>query len=406
MKKKIVLFIVILTIMLIPFNIKANTSAIDSQIIKDEKLPVYLFYSKTCTHCKKEIAWLNEYKKENSYLDLKIYEVSDNNELLSKVRKALSIKNSYVPLTIIGSDYFIGYNDDIRKQLEEAMNSYKDKKYCDVVDLVINNKDTTGCRTDNDGIYSISEYKVIPILGEVNVKKMSLPIIAIVLGFVDGFNPCAMWVLIFLITMLFEMKNRKKMWILGITFLVASSFIYLLFMMSWLGIASSLASTWFRNIIALVAISAGIFNLNKYRKERKKDIGCQVTSKNQKSKIVSRIEKIVKEKSYFLSIIGIVLLAFSVNLVELACSAGLPLLFTQILSMNDLSGGLYILYMFIYILFFLIDDLIIFVIAMTTLKITGISNKYTKYSHLIGGIIMFFIGILLIFKPEWIMFNF
>lgn len=402
--KKIVILIIISIFLLMPTSINANVTTLSDE--NEDKLTIYLFHSKTCSHCKKEIEWLDKYKDEKDGIKIEYYEVSENDKLLTSVRKSLNIRNSYVPLTVIGSDYFIGYSDDIKKQMEAAVDAYLGKEYCDIVNLVKEDKNTTGCRSENNGIYTSSEYRVLPIIGEVNVKKMSLPIIAIVLGFVDGFNPCAMWVLIFLITMLFEMKDRKKMWILGITFLFASAFVYLLFMMSWLGIASSLASTWFRFIIALVALGAGLFNLNKFRTERKKEAGCQITTKKQRTKIANRIEKIVKEKSYVIAILGMLVLAFSVNLVELACSAGLPLLFTQILSMNDLSGGLYALYMLLYILLFLLDDLLVFVIAMTTLKVTGISNKYTKYSHLVGGIIMALIGILLIFKPEWIMFNF
>ena len=106
------------------------------------------------------------------------------------------------------------------------------------------------------------------------------------------------------------------------------------------------------------------------------------------------------------SFIGIIALAFSVNLIELACSAGLPVLFTQILAMNNLSTVATALYFFLYLLFFMIDDLIVFIIAMITFKVTGISNKYSKYSHLIGGIIMVIIGLLMAFKTEWLMFNF
>src|SRR5699024_4433762 len=99
-------------------------------------------------------------------------------------------------------------------------------------------------------------------------------------------------------------------------------------------------------------------------------------------------------------------LAISVNLIELACSAGLPVIFTQVLAMNDLSTLEYWIYIFIYIFFFMIDDLIVFAIAVKTMELTGITTKYTKYSHLIGGLLMFIIGILLIVKPEWLMFNF
>ena len=96
--------------------------------------------------------------------------------------------------------------------------------------------------------------------------------------------------------------------------------------------------------------------------------------------------------------IGIITLAVSVNLIELACSAGLPLIFTQILALNNLSTFQYGFYMFLYILFFLIDDIVIFVIAMLTLNIKGISSKYGKYSHLIGGIIMILIGAYLLIQ--------
>lgn len=74
--------------------------------------------------------------------------------------------------------------------------------------------------------------------------------------------------------------------------------------------------------------------------------------------------------------------------------------------MNNLSQLQHFLYVLLYILFFLLDDIIIFIIAMVTFKVTGISTKYSKFSHLVGGIIMILIGILLVVKPEWLMFNF
>lgn len=120
----------------------------------------------------------------------------------------------------------------------------------------------------------------------------------------------------------------------------------------------------------------------------------------------ARIKKFTHEKSFVIAILGVMFLAISVNLIELACSAGLPVIFTQVLAMNDLSTLEYWIYIFIYIFFFMIDDLIVFAIAVKTMELTGITTKYTKYSHLIGGLLMFIIGILLIVKPEWLMFNF
>ena len=107
-----------------------------------------------------------------------------------------------------------------------------------------------------------------------------------------------------------------------------------------------------------------------------------------------------------MALLGVIVLAFSVNLIELMCSLGLPVVYTEVLSMNNLTIAQYAICIFIYILFYLLDDLIIFIIAMKTLKIKAISNKYLKYSHLIGGLIMLALGILMIYKPEWLMLNF
>lgn len=376
----------------------------------DEKtLRVYLFHQESCPHCKKEIQYLEELKNEYSNLDVVTYEVSQNvmnyNFMNRVIDKTGIVTNGQVPFTIIGTDYYIGFEDHVKKSIKDSIDKFlNDKNSIDVIAKVKNGEDVSNIKYNVDP----KSTKVIPILGEIDAKKVSLPLVAIVIGAVDGFNPCAMWVLLFLIGMLFHMKDKKKMWILGITFLLTSAVMYLLIMVAWLKVALSFMTVvWLRIFIAIVALVAGLVNLNSYIKEKKrKDDGCEIVDEKKRKKMFTKIKKITSEKKFILAIFGIIALAISVNLVELACSAGLPLIFTQILALNDLSTFEYVIYMLIYILFFLIDDIVVFVIAMLTLNIKGISSKYGKYSHLIGGIIMILIGILMIFKPEWLMFNF
>lgn len=376
----------------------------------DEKtLRVYLFHQESCPHCKKEIQYLEELKNEYSNLDVVTYEVSQNvmnyNFMNRVIDKTGIVTNGQVPFTIIGTDYYIGFEDHVKKSIKDSIYKFlNDKNSIDVIAKVKNGEDVSNIKYNVDP----KSTKVIPILGEIDAKKVSLPLVAIVIGAVDGFNPCAMWVLLFLIGMLFHMKDKKKMWILGITFLLTSAVMYLLIMAAWLKVALSFMTVvWLRIFIAIVALVAGLVNLNSYIKEKKrKDDGCEIVDEKKRKKMFTKIKKITSEKKFILAIFGIIALAISVNLVELACSAGLPLIFTQILALNDLSTFEYVIYMLIYILFFLIDDIVVFVIAMLTLNIKGISSKYGKYSHLIGGIIMILIGILMIFKPEWLMFNF
>ena len=203
------------------------------------------------------------------------------------------------------------------------------------------------------------------------------------------------------------MKDKKRMWFLGVSFLLTSSMVYLLFMLAWLNIVMSISEIrWVQILIALVAVIGGLINLRSYYRERKKDAGCVVVNDEKRKKIFDRIKKFTHEKSIILATIGVIALAVSVNIVELACSAGLPVLFTNILAINNLDQTVSIIYILIYVFFFMLDDLIVFAVAMFTLQFTGVTTKYTKYTHLIGGIIMLLIGLLLIIKPEWIMFNF
>ena len=281
--------------------------------------------------------------------------------------------------------------------------------------VVVNNQDTISNYskldlTENENYtssYPGEEKFTIPVLGEINSRTVSLPVLAIIMGTVDGFNPCAMWILIFLITMLFGINDQKKMWILGIAFITTSGLVYFLFMISWLSLATFLTKiVLIRLLISIFAIIFGMTNIYRYIKSNSQDVGCDVTNEKQREKIINKIKKIISEKSFILSLLGIMFLAVSVNILELLCSLGLPVIFTQVLSFNNLNTIQYLFYIGIYILFFLIDDILIFWIAMKTLSIKGISNKYTKYSHLIGGIIMIIIGLLMVLKPGWLMFNF
>lgn len=390
-------FYVILFLFLFTFSIN---------IASAREVNLYLFHSSTCPHCKEERTYLKQLENKYDYLNVLEYEVHDYISVTTKVRDELKIKESYVPITIVGSDYIIGFSTSTKSEIESLIKKYHDNDLCDAVDLIIKGKNIDNCVKKNNNIKIENTFKNLPILGKVDVKKASLPLISIIIGLVDGFNPCAMWILLFLITMLINMKNRKRMWILGFTFIISSAFVYLMFMLAYLQIASTLVQTWFKYLIALVAFVGGIINLNAYFKTRKKDTGCTVTNIDKRRKIIFRIKRILTEKSFVLAFLGIIFLAFSVNLIELACSAGLPVLFTQIIALNNLSVFDTAIYFFLYLLFFMIDDIIVFIIAMITFKVTGISNKYSKYSHLIGGIIMVIIGILMAFKTEWLMFNF
>jgi hypothetical protein len=194
------------------------------------------------------------------------------------------------------------------------------------------------------------------------------------------------------------------MWTLGVAFIVASASVYFIFMSAWLNLVLFLGIIiWVRLFIALLALLGGGYSIREFFINKKN--ACKVTGNEKRQKVFEKLRNIVKQNNLWIALGGIILLAFLVNLVELICSAGLPAVFTQILAMNNLSTWGYYSYILLYILFFMMDDLFVFFIAMITFKMTGITTKYAKYSHLIGGVLMVVIGVLLIFKPEWLMFG-
>lgn len=377
---------------------------------------IYLFHSYTCKHCKEEIKLLDELEKEYDNIKVYKYEVNENEngELLKNISEIMGSKVTGTPYTIIGNKVFSGYDyENSKGRFKGAIEYYSKYGYEDKVGEYISSIPLPSYEvkdTDPDVDEYISNYisyKVkLPLIGEVKLKNLTLPLITVVIGLADGFNPCAMWVLLFLISMLIGMKDKKRMWILGSTFLLTSALIYLIFMMSWLNLANLLISVvWVRVIIAIVSLVGGIINLRGYIKHRKVS-GCDVVDDKKRNRIITRIKKFTTEKNFWLAILGVIVLAISVNVVELACSAGLPVMFIEILSLNNLTAIEEIIYIVLYMLFFLLDDFVVFVIAMTTLSLTGVSSKYGNLSKLIGGILMLLIGLLLMFKPEWIMFNF
>ncbi len=396
--------LILLIIGLVPLSYKPIVRA-------ENVVVIHFFYEQTCTNCQKMSDYLDEIKVQyGSSVVVEYYEVlfdDDASALYASVKEAFGVESDAritTPFTVIGGVYLPGFNDQVKNDVQTLISRYLYTPYTDVVQKVIDGETVT-----SDDIDTLSpSVLTLPLLGEVRLDELSLFLAAVVLGSVDGFNPCAMWVLIFLITMFINSKNRKRMWILGFTFLFTSALMYYLIMAAWLQIALSLVLvTWIRILIGVVAFSFGGYQLYKFiDNARKKDVGCEVTDADQKRKLITKIRKIVSERHWVLAIIGIMTLAVSVNLVELACSAGLPFLFTQVLAYNNLSLATTYLYIGLYVFFFLLDDLIVFSIAMVSFKVTGISTKYAKWSQLIGGIIMVIIAVLLIFFPEIIKFNF
>lgn len=381
---------------------------------QENQVNLYLFSSKTCPHCTKEKAFLKKITPEYPYLKITDFEITTNRNnanILEEIGEIMSIDTSGIPLTIIGNDYLIGYGSDetTGQEIEKLIEKYYIEGDPDTVGYLINQIESESqVKQINDqqnlGQIKIPESIFVPVIGNISVSNLSLPALTVILGLLDGFNPCAMWVLLFLISLLLGMKDRKRMWLIGSVFILVSGLVYFLFLSAWLNLFLFVGFIyWVRIAVGILALFMGVYYLRDFTIN--KDAACKVTDQTKKQKIFERMKKIIHEKSLVLTLIGIIILAFSVNLIELICSAGLPALFTSVLSLHKLPISTYYFYLFVYIIFFMLDDMMIFAVAMTTLKIVGIHEKYSRFSRLLGGIIILLIGLALLLKPELITFG-
>jgi hypothetical protein len=381
----------------IPISINAVEAAQEDEVV------VHYFYSSTCTVCREVTTFLDEYLVDKDYVNLIKYNVlegGDNEAWFLEVTETFNRDNLAYPYIIIGGKDLQGLYE-IKSDIDKVINYYLDNPdYSDIVEKIKNDEvifPSDFLVEDFDG----NRIVTLPIIGEIELASFSLLLGAIFIGLIDGFNPCAMWILVFLITMLINLKDRKKMWILGLTFILTSGIIYYIIMMSWLQLVIQVALIQaFQIAIGILALVFSFISLRHFYRQTKLDTGCEVTNPENKRKLISRAKKVISNNNLWLAALGIAGIAITVNVIELACSAGLPVIYTTMLAYNDMGTYQSALYILVYVLFFMFDDLLIFTLAVITFKVTGISSRYAKYSNLFGGIIMLALGIILIFFPQ------
>lgn len=388
-------------------TINAQESGSQSKI---EQVEVIVFLRAGCSHCAKQKIFLNKIEKERPDIkitrlnleftkDRKIWDDFTNRAGISKV----------TPITVAGNRYIIGFDRDetTGKEILGLVDSAKKAGIKTDLNKPVSISGGTGSTCDSEGLEPCvdsknSYYVSLPFFGRIDALSYPLLSLSVILGFIDGFNPCAMWVLVTFLVILMQVGDRRKMFWFAGTFIVAEAIMYTLILTVWY-------KTWdfvqldniVTPIIGVVSIIGGFFFLKEWRR---KEIECKVTNVDQKRKTTQKIQSLASNKFTFITFLSILGIAFSVNVIEFACSIGIPQAFTKILELNNLSLLQTGFYIATYILFYMVDDLIVFGLALYSVDKFAMTANYTRYSNLIGGIIMIILGLILIFKPSFLMF--
>lgn len=380
-----------------------------STLAKDQ-VEIYFFYGQGCPHCAKEEEFLGQLEQKYDFITVKRFEVyynSQNKELMEKLAEVYKTKVSGVPMTFICDKVYSGYaSDETTGQIiENCINNCRLQgctKPSDFLNQANGQCEPTEKREEKMAVTKIN----LPIIGQIDLTKLSLPVLSVVIGLIDGFNPCAMWALMFLLALLIGTKSKKKIWYIGGTFVLVSGIVYFIFMTAWLNFF--LLIGYLRLIQILIGTGAFIFGVISFKNFFKyKEGECKVTESKttSRSKIINKIKALAQPRSLPATLGGVILLALAINLVELFCSAGFPAVYTGILAVSHLPTWQYFCYISLYIFFFMLDDLIIFLIAAFTLSAIGLKGKYARYSNLIGGLLILILGLIMLIRPELLQFG-
>lgn len=352
---------------------------------KNASLEIHFFYHPACTHCKEQIGFNQEIADEFQQAVWVYHDVSieSENRLFAETLARLGKNVSGTPTTVINQTVIVGFDSATTPdQLRSAISA-------ELAHLPSANQ------TDAQKSSKLN----LPLIGQFDTKGQSLLALAVILGFIDGFNPCAMWVLIYLISITLTMHDRKRLLFVVGTFLLASGALYFLIMSAWLNAFMFLGYTRVVMIaVGAIAIGWGMLSLREFVKNRGK-IACSVGDLEEKGKIRKGVDALLHAPLTLATFAGIVLLAFTVNSIEFVCSAAIPAVFTQVLALQQLPWWQHYGYIFIYCVLFMLDDFIVFGLAFFAMGGT-LGDKIASYGHAIGAIILLALGVMLLFAPN------
>lgn len=431
--------------------------AVVSPAMSKEKTTLYFFWGSGCPHCNKEKIFLGHLQGKYPELEIKSYEVWYNLEnagLFARMAKAYGRKVEGVPVVFIGSfDPVVGYlNDETTGKLLDEKIAYCIENGCiNPLDKTVRppeQKEEPKEETLKPAVPKIEQRdrapeqvleterkpveKVLPkeaphekeevlrevpspgkgdipsaepsivklpLFGEIDASKTSLPVLTVIIAGMDGFNPCAFFVLFLLLSILVYAHSRKVMLLIGGTFVFFSGLIYFLFMSAWLNIFLLFGHLKMITTVAgAVALVIAVINIKDFFLFQK---GISLTIPDKaKPKLFERTRGLLKKSSLSSMMAGTVILAIAANTYELLCTAGFPMVYTRALTLQNLPTLEYYLYLLFYNVIYVIPLTAIVLMFTITLGAKKLTERQGQVLKLISGMMMLSLGVVLLSKPD------
>lgn len=237
------------------------------------------------------------------------------------------------------------------------------------------------------------------LLGTLSVAQLGLPLFTLALGLLDGFNPCAMWVLLFLLSLLVRVRDRKRMALVAGTFVLVSGAVYYAFMAAWLNVFLAVGlSNPLRVGLGILALAIGAVNVKDFVAFRR---GPSLSiPQSAKPGLYARMRTVLRAEALPASLVAVAALAVVVNFVELLCTAGFPAIYTAVLAQQQLGMAAHYGYLALYILAYIADDALMVAIAVVTLGSGKMTERTGRWLKLVSGAVMLGLGAALLLRPD------
>ena len=347
---------------------------------------IIFFWGDGCPHCAKAEPFLQDLQTRYPFVKITAYEVwynAGNQALYQQMADQYRVPEGGrgVPFIILGDRYWMGYSEEIGQQIEAVVQE--------------NNAQVSQTAPPEN-----SHALTMPLIGQIDLERQSLLVSTVLISFVDGVNPCSIWVLSMLLTLTLHTGSRKKVLIIGLIFLTVTAGIYGLFIAGLFTVLSVVSFIgWIQVVVALMALFFGLVNIKDYFWYKE---GLSFTIEDSKKPgIFKRMRAVMDASQSFWGMAGAtVVLSAGVSLIEFSCTAGFPVLWTNMLTAQKVSALTFILLLLVYMAIYQLDEMAIFFTAVYTLKVSKLEEKHGRILKLVGGILMLTLAAVIIINPS------
>ena len=402
-------FLLLASLLLLPFGAFGDAprpSLPDATRSVAQPADIEAFVRDGCPHCAAAEAFLATLGQERPELAIAIRDVGKDPAALDRLKELAQAQGDAplrVPALFVRGQLIVGYSPEagtdrlIRAALaatpapSSPAPAAEGAPSCDA-------QGSLSCQAGPEAAAAAPRFEVTLLGRTIALDDVGLPLFTVVMGLLDGLNPCSMWVLLLMISLLAPLNDRRRMLAIAGTFVLIQGAAYYAFMAAWLNLflfigfsrASELA-------IAAIAIVAGVVNLKDYWAFGR---GFSLSiPESAKPGIYARMRGILHADDLTAALVGTLILGLLVQFVELLCTSGFPALFTRILTLKELDGASYYGYLLLYNAAYMLDDVIVLTIGVVTLSRHRLQEREGRWLKLVSGLAMVGLGAYLIFRP-------